>query len=433
MTIGQQLRQARQARSLSLEQAAQATRIRLHHLQALEEGRFEDLPSPAQVRGFLRVYAGYLKIDSAPLLDILDGAPPDDVVETPLPTPEGKPVVEQTPAEAIFAEIGGQLRSQRDILGLSIEDAERHTHIRAHYIRSLEVGDLDALPSPVQGRGMLNNYAGFLGLDVDALLLRFADGLQARLAARRSNRPRPSSTRRPAARPSGLSRIFSRDMIVGGVLIVALVAFTVWATLYISDLRNAESPQPTAPSIADILASTPLPSGEASPTYLASTLAPVVGETVETTLEFSPTVGVNTLLPPEPGMGDPTATATVPPTPEIGASVLQVYVVARQRAWMRIVADGQVVFEGRVVPGSAYTFAADERIELTTGNAAGLQVFFNQQDLGPLGIFGQVATRIYTLGGVQTPTPAISPTPTPSDTPTPGASQTPTSTLTPAP
>ena len=38
------------------------------------------------------------------------------------------------------------------------------------------------LPSPVQGRGMLKNYADFLGLESDTLLLTFADGLQTGLA-----------------------------------------------------------------------------------------------------------------------------------------------------------------------------------------------------------------------------------------------------------
>ena len=36
------------------------------------------------------------------------------------------------------------------------------------------------LPSTVQTRGMLTNYATFLDMDVDKVLLRFADALQAR-------------------------------------------------------------------------------------------------------------------------------------------------------------------------------------------------------------------------------------------------------------
>ena len=46
------------------------------------------------------------------------------------------------------------------------------------YLQALEAGEFDHLPSSVQARGMLNNYAHFLDLDVDALLLTFAEGLQ---------------------------------------------------------------------------------------------------------------------------------------------------------------------------------------------------------------------------------------------------------------
>jgi cytoskeletal protein RodZ len=62
-TIGQQLRQAREQRNLTLEQAAQATHIRVHYLEALERGDLSRLPSKAQGRGFLRVYAGYLGLN----------------------------------------------------------------------------------------------------------------------------------------------------------------------------------------------------------------------------------------------------------------------------------------------------------------------------------------------------------------------------------
>jgi cytoskeletal protein RodZ len=44
---------------------------------------------------------------------------------------------------------------------------ERHTHLRAVFVKALEEGAFDKLPSPVQTRGMLSNYATFLDLDVD--------------------------------------------------------------------------------------------------------------------------------------------------------------------------------------------------------------------------------------------------------------------------
>jgi len=62
--IGAGLREARERQGLSLEQAAEATRIAARHLRALEEERFERLPEPVYARGFLREYAGFLGLDA---------------------------------------------------------------------------------------------------------------------------------------------------------------------------------------------------------------------------------------------------------------------------------------------------------------------------------------------------------------------------------
>jgi cytoskeleton protein RodZ len=420
MTIGKILRQARESRSLSLEQVAQATHIRVRYLQALEAEQFDLLPSTAHVRGFLRSYAAHLKLDPTPLLAALNG---EAAPQAPLPDlPPLEPAVPSADSpEAIFAEIGDRLRGQRELLGLSLEDVERHTHIRMHYVRALETGSLAGLPSPVQGKGMLNNYAAFLGLDTDALLLRFADGLQAGLAARRPERSASRPVERPSrpARPSALRRLLSPDFLIGGVIVIFLIAFAIWGTLRVSALRAAQQAVPTPASISDVLLDTPAAELAATPTLTQGSLTPSLeapaGVTPEQTLDV-------TLV-----------SSGVTATPDFGAAAVQVYIVVQQRTWMRVTVDGEVAFEGRVLPGSAYPFAGDERIELVTGNGAGLQVFFNQQDLGLLGLFGEIVQRVFTVQGVLLPTPAVPPTSTPAPTATPTAVGTPGATPTPTP
>ncbi|MCO5200937.1 MAG: helix-turn-helix domain-containing protein, partial [Chloroflexi bacterium] len=71
--IGETLRLTREHRGLSIEQVAQDTRISVRFLEALEAEQFDELPAPVYVRGFLRSYANYLKIDAQPLLDSLVG------------------------------------------------------------------------------------------------------------------------------------------------------------------------------------------------------------------------------------------------------------------------------------------------------------------------------------------------------------------------
>jgi len=67
--LGQILRQARENKGLSLEEAFEQTRINAAYLEALENGDYSVLPSPTHAKGFLRNYARFLGLDPKPLLD----------------------------------------------------------------------------------------------------------------------------------------------------------------------------------------------------------------------------------------------------------------------------------------------------------------------------------------------------------------------------
>ncbi|MCV3216881.1 DUF4115 domain-containing protein [Plectonema radiosum NIES-515] len=65
--IGAYLGQVRQEKSIRIEEIAAKTLIRQPFLEALEEGRFEDLPEPIYVQGFIRRYGDILGLDGTSL------------------------------------------------------------------------------------------------------------------------------------------------------------------------------------------------------------------------------------------------------------------------------------------------------------------------------------------------------------------------------
>jgi len=67
--IGPTLRQARERQGRSVDDVAEATKIRASYLTALEEEQFDALPGPTYTRGFLRAYAQYLGLDPQPFVD----------------------------------------------------------------------------------------------------------------------------------------------------------------------------------------------------------------------------------------------------------------------------------------------------------------------------------------------------------------------------
>lgn len=64
---GPRLRRARLLRGLELDRVSAITKIKPAHLQSLEQERFEALPGPVYVRGFVFAYARCLGLD-APLV-----------------------------------------------------------------------------------------------------------------------------------------------------------------------------------------------------------------------------------------------------------------------------------------------------------------------------------------------------------------------------
>ncbi|HTS00974.1 MAG TPA: RodZ domain-containing protein [Thermoanaerobaculia bacterium] len=62
--FGEELRRERELREVSREQLAAATKVSLRHLDALENGRFEQLPAAVFSKGFVRVIALHLGLDA---------------------------------------------------------------------------------------------------------------------------------------------------------------------------------------------------------------------------------------------------------------------------------------------------------------------------------------------------------------------------------
>ncbi|HEX6035614.1 MAG TPA: RodZ domain-containing protein, partial [Anaerolineales bacterium] len=297
-------------------------------------------------------------------------------------------------------------RQRRELLSLHFDEIERNTHVKAYYLDALERGALDELPSTVQTRGMLANYATFLDLDVDALLLRFADALQARHRERNPQRPARKPGQPILATIPPVRTFIAGDMIFGVGMAILLVGFAIWGVSRVMTIQSQQEVPPTSISISDVLLSSPDPS------------------------LFTATA---TFIPVESFPGEPTVTLEIP-TLNADAPV-QLNLVAVERTYMRVVVDGEVAFEGRVVPGNAYPFEAETQIEVLVGSGAAIRIVYKGRDLGLMGTFGQVVNNIYLDTGIVTPTGMPTPTPTITLTPTRTAPPTATSrfTATPAP
>lgn len=102
--VGQQLRAAREARQLTIEEAASQLRLAVRHLDALEHEDLSRLPDPSYVCGYLRAYAKFLNLPSNEIVENFPGvrehvrSVKSTVMPTKLLTPhEEKAEVERQP------------------------------------------------------------------------------------------------------------------------------------------------------------------------------------------------------------------------------------------------------------------------------------------------------------------------------------------------
>jgi len=444
-SIGQKLKEIRESKGLSLEEISNKTHIRLNYLEAMESNEAEKLLSPVQIRGFLRLYANELGADledlqvkdspedgaSSQKSEVVEGndqAQGDNQTETDrldvedetIEEPERKPTVEEIPLEkpiledrfketkratetehaaAIFKAIGAKLQARRKLLSLSYSDIADNLHIRKEFLVALEAGEFELLPSPVQARGMLANYAEFLNLDVDDILLEYADGLQVKRLEKKEKEDKKAvkTAKEISSTRLRLKNFFSLDLLMITAMFLGFAIFVIWGVNRIIGVDETNQDATDIPEVADVLLATgsPTPQVTLTPDGTQSN-----GPEAETTPE------------------EPTPIFT--PLPN--NNLINIVVIPRQNTWVEVTTDGEVSFVGRLISGNVYDYSADQSLEILTGNAGALQIFFNEQDIGSLGLIGQVVDLIFTESGLVLPTPTNTPTitqtPRPSATPT---------------
>jgi hypothetical protein len=68
-TFGEQLRRERQLREITLREVAEATKVNLRYLEALERNDFDHLPGGVFNKGFVRAYCEFIGLDAVAMVD----------------------------------------------------------------------------------------------------------------------------------------------------------------------------------------------------------------------------------------------------------------------------------------------------------------------------------------------------------------------------
>jgi cytoskeletal protein RodZ len=236
---------------------------------------------------------------------------------------------------------GEELRRERLIREVSLDEISASTKISVRLLTALESSDVKKLPAPVFTRGFIRAYSRHLGLDPDEMV-------NAYLADVAPERAREGSV--PKRR--GLKALFRGRRGAAGAIVVSVTGTLLLLGLIARPERHAT---PSDAMVARPVASVSFKNVAVSPG-------------------------------PAPAIQDETPAEPAAP-PAAGVSMVLEF---EQDSWTEVSADGAPIFSGLIRRGSKHEFAAREGFRLTLGNAGGVRVTVDGRAMEPLGSAGQV-------------------------------------------
>jgi cytoskeletal protein RodZ len=244
-------------------------------------------------------------------------------------------------------ELGQTLRTRREERGLTLKEVEQALNIRVKYLQAIEEENYQLIPGEVYVKGFLRNYASYLGLNGEEFVQRYKDAKQppATVAQLDKKEERPNFE----VKAPGSNRIIYWGLAIG---IVGAGYF-----------GYNQFSQPSTPKVSN-------------PPPISST--PVPGASQQT---------------PPPGTAQPPQT-----TPVIQGVKVDAKITAK--CWVQVLADGREIFEGVLKQGDIATWEAKTTMEITLGNAGGVELTVNGQPQGALGKSGDVVNKVYKAQGL---------------------------------
>lgn len=270
-----------------------------------------------------------------------------------------------------MAGFGEYLRQAREARSVTLEQISTTTHISVRLLEALESERFDILPGGVFTISFVRQYASLVGLDPEEAVSRLkqvARPVESALGEWNTTRVERDDA---GAKLAELLTDFVRRhrmTLTGGFATLVLLAggFLFFQANEGRETELASQPPQTARNAA----------------YDAPEPEPLVPQArpVEVSRQNDPA---------------PNSAAAEP------AKAIQLELRLTDRAWVRVVADGERVLEANLDAGFVQTIRAEESMQLVVGNAGGVKVALNGESMQPIGPPGHVRRVDVSASGME--------------------------------
>ncbi len=278
----------------------------------------------------------------------------------------------------IKGNFGENLKREREMRGVSLEEISAATRIATRFLRAIESEQWEQLPGGVFNRGFVRAVARYLGLDEENIVAEYALVVDDRPSVHVwTGRPPVVVPDRP-----WLGWIFGVAVIVG--LLVGGLFATRRVLAWIAAKRAAHG---VAISVAVVPEPPEMPRVTIMPAAVSS----------EPTADPAPGPAAAPIAAPVSRDSAPAA-----PPPPAGPVLLVLKVEAEKKTKVTIDADSDQLFDGTMQAGENQVYSAKDRFDVSARDAGALLLELNGKTLppmGPPGKAGKVALTREALKG----------------------------------
>lgn len=235
-----------------------------------------------------------------------------------------------------MALIGIELKRERELRGITLQEISDTTKINLRYLRDLEEDRLDNLPGSFFIKGIIRSFAKYIGLDENTILNSYYESELLREQEKKVQEKESQKTQ--YILPIKVKRIlYSISLFLA---LMAVLTF-IWIVFF---QKNQEQKVEETPSVLTIQETAPGPPKE----------TPILEEEKELILDLT----------------------------------------FMMETWIQIYADGELVIEGLKLEGEKVQVIAKKELLIHTGNAGGISFTLNNKIGKPFGEPGAVVKDI---------------------------------------
>jgi len=280
--------------------------------------------------------------------------------------------------------VGETLRRARLAKKLELQDIAAYLCIRARFLDALENGNTKELPGDAYAQGFVRSYAAYLGLDADKTVARYKQEISGKAAESESENKNFEESEAESLSP--------KPAVLAVSAIVLIAVFCMWKGLHSNDpVVVVAAPETEAVTVLN--ESYPLPEQTAEPaveTVVEAPVPPVPPKKPENVVEEKPAE--------EPA---------VPPAKADDESVDSIHVygqrnvnprlvlVANEATWVEVRRGENILISRVLNKGDRYQVSRNfDDLFLKTGNAGGLDIFLDGEQVPPVGPKGALRSNV---------------------------------------